>query len=102
MGQSRVFAEHNSEVVADAQGRIAHRSLHEHTERLVPRMYEVADGVWCLVGNGLSNQTFIRAPQGVIAIDTGESVEEMQSAMKQLRLFCQEPVVAVVYTHFHY
>lgn len=102
MRESRVFAEDNSEVVTDAQGRIAHRSLHEHSERLLPRMYEVGDGVWCLVGNGLSNQTFIRAPQGVIAIDTGESVEEMQSAMKKLRRFCQEPVVAVIYTHFHY
>ena len=54
--------------------------LHEHSSRLLPKMYEVADGVWCLVGNGLSNQTFIRGPEGVIAIDTGESVEEMQCA----------------------
>jgi alkyl sulfatase BDS1-like metallo-beta-lactamase superfamily hydrolase len=65
-------------------------------------MYEVRDGVWCLVGNGLSNQTFLRGPKGIIAIDTGESVEEMRSALDQLRRVTTEPVVAVVYTHFHY
>ena len=102
MGHSRTFAVDSSEVVSDAQGRTAHRSLHEHSSRLLPKMYEVTDGVWCLVGNGLSNQTFIRGPEGVIAIDTGESVEEMQSALQQLRTVCQEPIVAVVYTHFHY
>ncbi|MEC9270258.1 MAG: MBL fold metallo-hydrolase, partial [Actinomycetota bacterium] len=102
MGDSPTLANDDSRVVADEQGRLADQSLHDHTERLVPKMFEVADGVWCLVGNGLSNQTFIRGPEGIIAIDTGESVEEMHSALSQLRRFSAEPVVAVVYTHFHY
>ncbi|MEY3566660.1 MAG: hypothetical protein RLZ19_674, partial [Actinomycetota bacterium] len=55
-----------------------------------------------LVGNGLSNQTFIEAPEGVIAIDTGESVEEMRDAIAELRTVCDRPIVAVLYTHFHY
>jgi alkyl sulfatase BDS1-like metallo-beta-lactamase superfamily hydrolase len=102
MGDWRTLADDDSRVVADAQGRLADRSLHEHTDRLVPSMYEVCDGVWCLVGNGLSNQTFVRGPEGIIAIDTGESVEEMRSALEHLRQVSTEPVVAVVYTHFHY
>ena len=102
MGDSPTLANDDSRVVADEQGRLADQSLHDHTERLAPKMFEVADGVWCLVGNGLSNQTFIRGPEGIIAIDTGESVEEMHSALSQLRRFSAEPVVAVVYTHFHY
>ena len=102
MGDSNTLADDDSRVVADAQGRLADRSLHEHTKRLVANMYEVRDGVWCLVGNGLSNQTFLRGPEGIIAIDTGESVEEMRSALDQLRRVTTEPVVAVVYTHFHY
>ena len=102
MGNTQTFTDEESDVVADARGGIAHRSLHEHTERLAPQMYEVTSGVWCLVGNGLSNQTFIKAPEGIIAIDTGESIEEMSSALEQLRLVSNEPVVAVVYTHFHY
>ena len=59
MGDSPTLANDDSRVVADEQGRLADQSLHDHTERLAPKMFEVADGVWCLVGNGLSNQTFI-------------------------------------------
>ena len=55
-----------------------------------------------MVGNGLSNQTFIDAPEGVIAIDTGESTEEMREAIAELRAVCDRPIVAVMYTHFHY
>jgi alkyl sulfatase BDS1-like metallo-beta-lactamase superfamily hydrolase len=64
--------------------------------------YEVSPGVWCLVGNGLSNQTFIDAPDGIIAIDTGESTEEMREAISELRAITDRPIVAVLYTHFHY
>jgi len=65
-------------------------------------LYTVRPGVHTLVGNGLSNQTFIEAPAGVIAIDTGESVEEMRDAIVELRTVCDQPIVAVLYTHFHY
>ena len=83
-------------------GASAHRLLVEHSERLAQKFYAPSPGVWCFVGNGLSNQTFIEGPEGVIAIDTGESVEEMRAALKQLATVCDRPVVAVMYTHFHY
>ena len=102
MGNTQTFTEEKSDVAADERGGIAHRSLHEHTERLAPQIYEVTPEVWCVVGNGLSNQTFIKGPEGIIAIDAGESIEEMNSAVDQLRTVSKEPVVAVVYTHFHY
>lgn len=83
-------------------GQRAHRSLIEHTERLERRLWPVGDGVWCLVGNGLSNQTFVDAPDGIIAIDTGECREEMQEAIRALRTVTDRPFAAVIYTHFHY
>jgi alkyl sulfatase BDS1-like metallo-beta-lactamase superfamily hydrolase len=54
------------------------------------------------MGNGLSNQTFIEAPDGIIAIDTGESIEEMADALAELRRHTDRPIAAVLYTHFHY
>ena len=66
------------------------------------RFHEVRDGVWCMVGNGLSNQTFIDAPEGIIAVDTGESVQEMRMALDALRAVTTRPIAAVIYTHFHY
>lgn len=65
-------------------------------------MWKVRDGVWCLVGNGLSNQTFVEGPEGIIAIDTGECREEMEVALRELRTVTDRPIAAVVYTHFHY
>ena len=81
---------------------MADSSLFEQTERLRRRWFEVTDDAWCLVGNGLSNQSFIRGPEGIIAIDTGESIEEMSAALAELRTVTDEPIVAVLYTHFHY
>ncbi|MGA1075824.1 MAG: alkyl sulfatase dimerization domain-containing protein [Ilumatobacteraceae bacterium] len=89
-------------VRTDETGRIADRMMFEHTARFERRWYTITDGVWCLVGNGLSNQSFVRGPEGIVAIDTGESIEEMNAALAELRRVTDEPVVAVLYTHFHY
>lgn len=90
------------DVMAGPRGQLAHRSSFEQVARLERKFYTVRPGVWTLVGNGLSNQTFIEGPGGIIAIDTGECVEEMQTALKELRLHTDVPIVAVLYTHFHY
>jgi alkyl sulfatase BDS1-like metallo-beta-lactamase superfamily hydrolase len=88
-------------VTGDRGQRTHHRSL-EQTTRLARQLYVVRPGVWTLVGNGLSNQTFIAGPEGVIVIDTGECVEEMASALHELRAHTEAPVAAILYTHFHY
>ena len=98
----RSFDRDPSVVVTDARGQKTHRRSLEQSQRTSRRFYSVRPGVWCLVGNGLSNQTFIEGPGGVIAIDTGESVEEMTAALRDLRAHTKAPVVAVIYTHFHY
>jgi alkyl sulfatase BDS1-like metallo-beta-lactamase superfamily hydrolase len=85
-----------------ATGQVAHRDHVAQSDILQRRFNTITDGVWCLVGNGLSNQTFIDAPEGIIAIDTGESVEEMGEALLELRRVTDRPIVAVLYTHFHY
>ncbi len=98
----RSFESDPSVTLEDPLGRRVHRRVPEHSQRLKRCLYAVRPGVWTLVGNGLSNQTFIEGPGGVIAIDTGESIEEMTSALAELRRHTQTPVVAVLYTHFHY
>ncbi|MFN9927316.1 MAG: alkyl sulfatase dimerization domain-containing protein [Phenylobacterium sp.] len=89
-------------VVTDARGQRVHRDVLAHTERLARTFYEVAPGVWSFVGNGLSNQSFVEGPDGIIAIDTGECIEEMREALTELRQRTAKPIVAVLYTHFHY
>ena len=74
-------------VTTGALGQQVHRRSLEHSGRLARAFNVVAPGVWSLVGNGLSNQTFIEGPEGVIAIDTGECVEEMASALRLERIY---------------
>ena len=102
MGDTGGLRAHDAHVRTDDLGRVADDMLFEHVRRLERTWHSISDSAWCLVGNGLSNQTFVRGPEGIIAIDTGESVEEMRSALDELRLITDEPVVAVLYTHFHY
>jgi alkyl sulfatase BDS1-like metallo-beta-lactamase superfamily hydrolase len=87
---------------AGPQGQVAHPDAIEHLDRLQRKFYRVGEHAWCLVGNGLSNQTFVEGPDGIIAIDTGESVEEMREAISELRQQTDKPIVACIYSHFHY
>ncbi len=76
----------DDERVATAHnGGVARAEMIEHRARFDRRLHTVADGVWCVVGNGLSNQTFVEGPDGLIVIDTGDSTEEMAWALAQVR-----------------
>tara|TARA_Y100000817_G_C16836258_1_gene535874 strand:- start:41 stop:1747 length:1707 start_codon:yes stop_codon:yes gene_type:complete len=92
----------SAETVEDFKGQIGNAELVDHSKRLNTKLWNVAEGVWCLVGNGLSNQTFVEGPEGLIIIDTGECVEEMTEALAAIREETQSPVAAIIYTHFHY
>ncbi|NBN90984.1 MAG: MBL fold metallo-hydrolase, partial [Actinobacteria bacterium] len=83
-------------------GQRAHRDAVRQNEVIKRQFESPCAGVWSLVGNGLSNQTFVKARDGVIAIDTGESLEEMREALHELRSVEQSPIAGVIYTHFHY
>lgn len=96
------FESDPARVVTAGNGARAHVLHAEHLRRLQRKFYALRPGVWSLVGNGLSNQAFIEGPDGIIAIDTGECVEEMRAALKELRAVTQKKIVAVMYTHFHY
>ena len=98
----RSFESDPSVVVTGPNGQRVHQRSLEHSERLARKFSLVAPGVWTLVGNGLSNQTFIQGPDGIIAIDTGECVEEMAAALRELRAQTDSPIAAVIYSHFHY
>lgn len=87
---------------AGPAGQLAHPAAITQLQRLEETFYRVGDSAWCLVGNGLSNQSFVRAPDGLIAIDTGESIEEELFALRRLRREISDPVRACIYTHFHY
>ena len=75
--------------------------LAEHTKHFAQKVYQVADNVYSAVGWQLGNVAMIEAPEGLIIIDTGESVSESRKIMAEFRKISDKPVKAVVYTHFH-
>ena len=99
---SRSFERDGSHTITLPTGQIAHTAHVAQSDVVARRFVTVRPGVWCLIGNGLSNQTFVEGPEGIIAIDTGESDQEMAAALAELRAVTDRPVVAVMYTHFHY
>ena len=96
------FSNDASVIATDRQGQRAHRDAITHNDRFERKLWSPRPGVWCMVGNGLSNQTFVEGPQGLIAIDTGECIEEMAHALAAVKQHTASPIAAVIYTHFHY
>ena len=96
------FDPDESRVATAPNGGVARREAIEHATRFERQLHRVRDGVWCVVGNGLSNQTFVEGPGGLIAIDTGDSIEEMAWALRHVREHTEAPIAAVIYSHFHY
>ena len=99
---SASFWPDDSRTATAPNGAVGRRELIEHTALFERKLWAVCPGVWCLVGNGLSNQTFVEGPEGLIAIDSGESVQEMKAALAEVRRVTQAPLAGVIYTHFHY
>lgn len=89
-------------ITTGASGAIAHRSMIDHSARFERRLHQVADGVWCYVGGGTANITFVDAPDGLIVIDSGESCEEAAEALAAVRKVCSSPLRAMIWSHYHY
>ena len=78
-----------------------HAELAAHTRHFAQQIYRVAGNVYSAVGWQLGNVVMIDAPEGLIIVDTGESVSESRKIMAEFRKLSDKPVKAVVYTHFH-
>jgi alkyl sulfatase BDS1-like metallo-beta-lactamase superfamily hydrolase len=101
------------EIAFDAKRNLAFTASHEnipaamtaHAKRMEQKIYRVATRVYCAVGYALANIIFVEGDDGLIVIDTSESLE----AAVQIRddffaavpSAAKKPVRAVVYTHNH-
>ena len=75
--------------------------LTEHSKKMMPNVYRVADNVYCAVGYALANATMVVGNDGIIIIDTTESVEAGRNILTEFRKITDKPVKAVIYTHNH-
>lgn len=96
-----LFAQTGKNLAEDKPAPTINPRLTEHSKKMVQRVYKVGDNVYSAVGYGLANSTMIVGRDGVIIVDTMESVDAAKVAMAEFRKITDKPVKAVIYTHNH-
>jgi len=75
--------------------------LAAHTKVFEKGVVKVTDRVHVAVGYGLANSIMIEGDDGIIIVDTMESVEEGRAVLAEFREITDKPIRAIVYTHNH-
>jgi len=75
--------------------------LKKHSLEFKKRVEKVCDGVYVAIGYGLANSIMIEGDDGVIIVDTLESVETARAVRREFEKITKKPVAAVIYTHYH-
>ncbi|MEO1086027.1 MAG: MBL fold metallo-hydrolase, partial [Acidobacteriota bacterium] len=90
--------------VAPASLTAALPDVGSHAEIFERRVLEPARGVHVAIGYGLANVVVVEAPEGLILVDTLESIRAAKSLLPwldELRAATGKSVTDVVYTHNH-
>ena len=77
------------------------RSLAEHTQEFRKEVIKVTDGVWVAVGYGLANSIMLEGDDGLVIVDTMETLEEAEAVKQAFRKISEKPIKAIIYTHNH-
>ncbi|MEA3470090.1 MAG: alkyl sulfatase dimerization domain-containing protein [Thermodesulfobacteriota bacterium] len=75
--------------------------LARHSDEFRKEIITVTDGVHVAIGYGLANSILIEGDDGVIIVDTLESVEAAIPVKKAFDSITSKPVKAIIYTHNH-
>ncbi len=77
------------------------QDLIAHSETFKKGVVRVTDKVYVAIGYGLANSIMIEGHNGLIIVDTMETVEEGQEVLAAFREITEKPVRALIYTHNH-
>ena len=72
-----------------------------HNDEFRRDLIEVTDGVHVAIGYGIANSIMIEGEDGIIIVDTMESMESAQEVAALFREITDAPLRALVYTHSH-
>lgn len=77
------------------------KELSQHTQVFEKSVVKVTDRVHVAIGYGLANSIMIEGDDGLIIVDTMETVEEGNAVLNEFRRISQKPIKAIIYTHNH-
>jgi len=66
-----------------------------------PGIHQICTGVYQARGFALGNSIMIEGRDGIVIVDTTESLVAAREIMAEFRKITDKPVAAIVYTHFH-
>ena len=75
--------------------------LVKHSEEFTRQVIRVVDGVHVAIGYGIANSILIEGSDGVIIVDTMETLEAASQVSRAFREITDKPVRAFIYTHSH-
>ena len=75
--------------------------LAAHSAEFRQEVIEVTEGVYVAIGFGLANCILLEGDDGVIIVDTMESVEAAIPVKAAFVKISAKPVKAIIYTHYH-
>jgi alkyl sulfatase BDS1-like metallo-beta-lactamase superfamily hydrolase len=87
---------------ADAPlAKVVAGDLQAHSSEFKQEVIRVADGVYVAVGFGLANVIMIEGRDGVVIVDTMESINAASKVKAEFRKITDKPIRAIVLTHNH-
>lgn len=81
--------------------RPANEQLAAHSKEFAKSVIQVTENVHVAVGFGLANSILIEGDNGVVIVDTTESVAVATAIKKEFDKITTKPVKAIIYTHNH-
>jgi alkyl sulfatase BDS1-like metallo-beta-lactamase superfamily hydrolase len=76
-------------------------ALTAHSDEFKRDVIKVTDGVWVAIGYGIANSILLEGDDGVVIVDTMETLEAAQQVRDAFRAITSKPVNAIIYTHSH-
>lgn len=96
--------ERNETVFASAAEVTSRADVAAHTEIFTRKTEEVSPGVHLAVGYGLANVIVVDAPEGLILVDTLESIRAAEGLLPwvdEIRAKTGKDITDIIYTHNH-
>jgi alkyl sulfatase BDS1-like metallo-beta-lactamase superfamily hydrolase len=73
----------------------------EHSKIFKKGVEKVRDNVYVAIGYGIANCIMIEGRDGVIIVDTMNTIEEAAEVLAEFRKITSKPIKAIIYTHSH-
>lgn len=86
----------------DENGQVANQAMIDFHKQYQPKVYKVTDRVYAANSYGLANSVMIETDEGLVIIDTNDSIEAAQMEYAEFRKISDKPIIAVIYSHYHY